>query len=173
MPKSKANCLDPKTPKEDCTHEIRSKFTGRDILALGNGCMVSGDSNACGDPERIEKEDGGKFRLMYAAFHCHAPACISGELWNDDTGELICRNTAQCTPSKQPLPLSKSSARSDFLRPAASDGTSKGYEPMDEHAYVVGVPPCLWGSEAEGLRPPPVLSLDSNLTTIKRANSVK
>ena len=44
---------------------------------------------------------------------------------------------------------------------------------MDEHAYVVGVPPCLWGSEAEGLRPPPVLSLDSNLTTIKRANSVK
>ena len=120
MPKSKANCLDPRTPKEDCTHEIRSKFTGRDILALGNGCMVSGDSNACGDPERIEKEDDGKFRLMYAAFHCHAPACISGELWNDDTGELICSNTAQCTPSKQPLPLSKSSARSHFLRPAAS-----------------------------------------------------
>ena len=57
MPKSKANCLDPRTPDEDCTHEIRSKFTGRDILALGNGCMVSGDSNACGDPERIEKED--------------------------------------------------------------------------------------------------------------------
>merc|ERR1712072_1572221 len=71
VPKSKANCLDPKTPKEDCTHEIRSKFTGRDILALGNGCMVSGDSNACGDPERIEKEDGVQFRLMYAAFHCH------------------------------------------------------------------------------------------------------
>ena len=55
MPKSKANCLDPRTPEEDCTHEIRSKFTGRDILALGNGCMVSGDSNACGDPERAPK----------------------------------------------------------------------------------------------------------------------
>jgi hypothetical protein len=34
----------------------------------------------------IEK-DGGWFALIYAAFHCHAPACISGELWNDDTGE--------------------------------------------------------------------------------------
>ena len=56
------------------------------------GCMVSGDAAACGDVDLIEKRDGGFFRLMYAAAHCHAPACMSIELWNDDTGELICRN---------------------------------------------------------------------------------
>ena len=27
---------------------------------------------------------------MYAAAHCHTPACMSLELWNDDTNELIC-----------------------------------------------------------------------------------
>lgn len=52
-------------------------------------------------------------RLMYAAFHCHAPACISGELWNRDTGELICRNTAVY-------------------------GT--GYTPVNETGYVVAIP---------------------------------
>ena len=54
--------------------------------------MVSGDAAACGDVDLIEKRDDGFFRLMYAAGHCHAPACMSIELWNADTGELICRN---------------------------------------------------------------------------------
>ena len=73
-----------------------------------------------------------------------APACISGELWNRDTGELICRNTAVY---------------------------GNGTDPLDEKGYVVGIPPCVWGSAEEGLLPPPVLSLDTNLTSIKRANS--
>lgn len=29
--------------------------------------------------------------LVYASCHCHAPSCISCELWNADTGDLICR----------------------------------------------------------------------------------
>ena len=28
--------------------------------------------------------------LMYAAGHCHAPACISMELYHADTGRLLC-----------------------------------------------------------------------------------
>ena len=56
-----------------------------------------------------------------------------------DTGELICRNTAMY-------------------------GNSILNEPMNENAYVIGIPPCLWGDAAEGLHPPSVLSLDSNLT---------
>lgn len=129
MPKSPHNCLDSATPKEDCTHTIKSQFKAVDLLSRGSGCMVSGDPNAvrrpailhessdsallnvlvsapfsthrkplvfqCGDPSYIAEHDGGFFQLTYAAFHCHAPACISGELWNADTGELICRNTAQ------------------------------------------------------------------------------
>jgi len=144
VPKSKANCLDPTTPAEDCVHTIRSQFQGRDLLSLGAGCMASSDPAACANVSLIESEYGGNFRLTYAAFHCHAPACMSGELWNRDTGELICRNDALY-------------------------GTGSGA--LNETAYVVGIPPCVWGTAAEGLRPPPVLHLDSNLTTIKRTNN--
>jgi len=42
---------------------------------------------------------------------------------------------------------------------------------MQEKGYVVGIPPCVWGSEEEGLLPPPMIHLDTNLSTIKRANS--
>ena len=47
-------------------------------------------------------------------------------------------------------------------------GTQKHY---DEEAYLMAIPPCLWGSAAEGLHPPPRIHLTSNLTTIKRANN--
>ena len=82
--------------------------------------------------------------MTYAAFHCHAPACIKGELWDMDTGKLICRNVAEY-------------------------GT--GLSPSDEKGYVVGIPPCVWGTAAEGLESPPILHLDGNYTTIKHANS--
>ena len=44
-------------------------------------------------------------------------------------------------------------------------------EAHNEESYLVGIPPCLWGSEAEGLLPPPRLHLDANLTSIKRVNN--
>ena len=42
---------------------------------------------------------------------------------------------------------------------------------MDEAGYAAGIPPCIWGTAAEGLPSPPVLSLDAKITLIKRANS--
>ena len=149
VPKSTANCLDPMTPSKNCVHVLKSQFTGRDIILGKHGgggtqCMVSGDSAACGNITLIEERDGGKFQLMYAAAHCHTPACVSLELWNDDTGELICRN-------------------------APVYGT--GDVAQNESGYVISIPPCLFGSEEEGLLPPHVLSLDTNLTTIKVANN--
>ena len=149
VPKSSSNCLDAKTPAAECVHEIRSKFRARDMIngvhgGGGSQCMVSGDDAACGNITLIEERDGGKFQLMYAAAHCHTPACISLELWNDDTNELICRNA-----------------------PVYGNGTAA----QDELSYIVAIPPCLWGSAQDGLAPPPILSLDSNLTTIKRANN--
>lgn len=137
VPKSKANCLDASTPKEDCTHIIKSKFKGRDFVSSESARDVVGN---------IEK-GGGWYALIYAAFHCHAPACISGELWNDDTGKLLCRNTAQY-----------------------GNGSS-GADIMQEKGYVVGIPPCVWGTFAEGLNAPPMIHLDSNLSSVKRANS--
>ena len=85
---------------------------------------------------------GGKMRLIMAGGHCHSPACLSLELWNADSNERLCR----ITPTM---------GRSDKV--------------WDEHGYV-WLPPCQWGEAADGLRPPPVLALDQNLTAIKRVN---
>ena len=30
--------------------------------------------------------------LIYAGGHCHAPSCVSMELFNADTGKLLCRH---------------------------------------------------------------------------------
>ena len=38
---------------------------------------------------------------------------------------------------------------------------------MDEAGYAVGIPPCIWGDNETGLLPPPVVSLDTNITVIK------
>ena len=44
-------------------------------------------------------------------------------------------------------------------------------EAMNEAGYAAGIPPCLWGTAEEGLPPPPVVSLDTNITVIKKVNS--
>ena len=46
-----------------------------------------------------------------------------------------------------------------------------GTAAQNESSYVIAIPPCVWGSPEEGLLPPPVIHLDSNLSTVKRANS--
>jgi hypothetical protein len=46
-----------------------------------------------------------------------------------------------------------------------------GDEAQHEKAYFVGIPPCLWGSEAEGLLPPPVIRLDGSYRTKMRSNN--
>eukprot|EP01062_Namystynia_karyoxenos_P053991 TRINITY_DN4407_c0_g2_i1.p1 TRINITY_DN4407_c0_g2~~TRINITY_DN4407_c0_g2_i1.p1 ORF type:complete len:883 (+),score=253.05 TRINITY_DN4407_c0_g2_i1:102-2651(+) len=83
-------------------------------------------------------------RLLHISPHCHGPACISLEIINADTNETLCR-----------------------IEPVYG----KGDGPMDESGYAVGIPPCIWGTAAEGLPPPPVLSLDTNILAIKRANN--
>ena len=144
VPKSAAACGDPATPPSECVHTIRSRFTGRDMLDVGRGCMVVGDASACANVSRIEA-GGGAFALTYAAAHCHAPACLSMELWDADSGELVCRNEPTL-------------------------GTGEGGV-HDERGFVVGIAPCLWGGAAEGLRPPPRIRLDGNYTSVKRVNS--
>jgi hypothetical protein len=42
---------------------------------------------------------------------------------------------------------------------------------MNEEGYAAGIPPGVWGPKEEGLPPPPILSLDANITVIKRVNS--
>ena len=86
--------------------------------------------------------------LVYASGHCHAPACLKMELWNGDTGELICRQTPHF----------------------GSSAAATAAEPYDEKGYVA-IPPCLYGPAGEGLLPPHYLSYDTNLTFVKWNNN--
>ena len=36
---------------------------------------------------------GTDFHFVAAHYHCHAPTCISLEIWNNRTGELLCKET--------------------------------------------------------------------------------
>jgi len=85
--------------------------------------------------------------LVYASGHCHAPSCLKMEIWNADTGMLICRQ----------IPVYGQS-------PAAT-----AENPYDEKGYLA-IPPCLFGPD-EGLWPAPYLSYDTNLTFIKWNNN--
>lgn len=85
-----------------------------------------------------------KVQLIHISPHCHGPACISMEMINADTNETICKT--------HPV-------------------WGTGDEAMNEAGYVAGIPPCLWGSKEEGLLPPPVLPLNTNITAIKRVNA--
>ena len=50
-------------------------------------------------------------------------------------------------------------------------GTSAEGAAWNELGYL-WLPPCQWSSDpASGLKPPPVLHLDTNLTTVKRTNN--
>lgn len=79
---------------------------------------------------------------LVIAGHCHAPSCIREELYNADTGDLLCRVEAQY-------------------------GT--GNEVFNERDYEA-LPPCLFGHQP-GLRPPVTLTPDTNLRAIKVFNN--
>jgi hypothetical protein len=153
VPKSSANCLDASTPVAQCEHRLTSHFRGIDLFTPNGtdahpdvemgSCMARGDYNGCANLTRIRAEHDGWFQLLYAAPHCHGPACKRIELWNQDTGELLCAN-----------------------EPTYGTGT----EAVNEKGYLVAIPPCIWGYEP-GLQRPPRISLDSNLTAVKVANS--
>jgi len=83
-------------------------------------------------------------QFLHISPHCHTPDCISMEMINADTNETICKIT----------PVYGSND-----------------ELMNEAGYVNGIPPCVWGYNEQGLRKPPVVSLDTNITIIKKANA--
>jgi hypothetical protein len=83
--------------------------------------------------------------MIYAGGHCHAPACISIELYKNDTGtpELLCRQ----------LPIY---------------GQGKVQEDRYDEAGYLALPPCLWGSAEEGLEPPVWLGPNTPMFSIKK-----
>ena len=73
------------------------------------------------------------------------------ELYNSDTGELLCRQNGIMGKTAHPAKVGR-------------DGT------FDEAGYVT-IPPCLWGEGNQGLPHPQLLTWDANLTAVKVANS--
>ena len=114
------------TPPEETIHSITARFQVKDMLGGGKSHNSHG------------------IKLITAAPHCHAPTCISMELYNADTGLLICR-----------------------VVPALGEGRNN--VKFDELDYI-RVDPCIWG-EDEGLLNPPLLTWDTNLTSIKKNNN--
>tara|TARA_B100000123_G_scaffold268981_1_gene244388 strand:- start:1921 stop:3999 length:2079 start_codon:yes stop_codon:yes gene_type:complete len=114
------------TPYENTVHSITARFQIKDMV----------------DSKYQKNHNGIKF--ITAAPHCHAPTCISMELYNADTGQLICG-----------------------VYPKFGQGRSN--VKFDELDYI-RIDPCIWGME-EGLMNPDFFTWDTNLTSIKKNNN--
>ncbi|CAK0840641.1 unnamed protein product [Prorocentrum cordatum] len=77
---------------------------------------------------------GTDWHMVAAHFHCHAPTCIALEVFNNLTGELLCREEAHHGEGTDLLP---------------------GGDKFDQQGYI-DQPPCLWGSPP--LERPPLVS---------------
>merc|ERR1711962_184643 len=125
------------TPPSMCVHEITAHFT---VADMAQNCSVRKNPSCW--KEGYDKEYQG-INLIYAGGHCHAPSCISMELYHADTGRLLCSHVPTYGKSDQVF---------------------------DELGYLA-LPPCLWGNKEDGLVPPVFLPFNANLTSIKRNNN--
>lgn len=129
-------------PRDQCIQVITSRWTVRDMM---RECSLRPDASWCTGTGSTDSEKTQGVELIYAAPHCHAPSCLSMELYNADTGELLCH-----------------------MQPIYGNGdTDKDY---NENGFLA-VPPCLWADDEEGLAKPELLTLDTTLLSIKRNNS--
>lgn len=86
-------------------------------------------------------------RLIYAGGHCHAPACISLELFRNDTGELLCAQIPRY-------------------------GEGNVHEDKYDEAGYIAIPPCLWGDD-HGLEPSVLLPAGTPLYSVKKNRNTK
>eukprot|EP00730_Choanoeca_flexa_P014858 TRINITY_DN6649_c0_g2_i2.p1 TRINITY_DN6649_c0_g2~~TRINITY_DN6649_c0_g2_i2.p1 ORF type:complete len:719 (+),score=185.41 TRINITY_DN6649_c0_g2_i2:78-2234(+) len=125
---------DDSIPHDQCVQEISAHFKVSDML---KDCDVRTGVSCTG-----KRKNG--INLIYVSGHCHAPSCLSMELYNADTGELICE-----------------------VLPSYGKGTGGRFDELD----YVALAPCLFGSADEGLNEPMFLNYDTNLMSIKRNNN--
>jgi len=126
------------TPQSECVQVNKARFK---VSSMMRDCSNQ-DSFFCTGVGSSDPNITAGVKLIRINPHCHAPTCLSMELYNEDTGDLICG-----------------------VRPIYGTGS----ELFNEKDYV-NIPPCVWGHSA-GLREPPMLPLDTNLLAIKRCNS--
>jgi hypothetical protein len=168
----------PGTPPEQRVHTVSQDFTVASTIT-GEGVSPSPVEF---DPHSSESQ----VLLLRAGTHCHAPACINETLYL--LRRTIALNT--CFPAVLNCTVvtfvdQAVSVRSRWCRYNLDTGEVICYnEPMygqgewpasgqhfNEVAYAAGIPPCYWGSEEEGLPPPPRLNLSTRLRSVKHCNS--
>ena len=133
------------TPPEHATHTITAKIQVKDFAT--GPCNYRSGINAL-TPECKPGSVG--FKPIFLGGHCHAPTCLYMELYNNDTGELLCRNVP--TYGK--------------LR-AGANGTADPNRRFEEAGYL-SLPPCVWSEDpASGLPKAPLLTWDTNLSAVK------
>jgi hypothetical protein len=131
---------EPGTPKSQCVQVITSKWKVRDFL---HDCSLDDPAYCTGKGSTNDRETAG-IKLIYAGPHCHASTCLSMELYNADTGKLLC--------SVEPI----------------YGQTDQVY---DERGFLA-IPPCLWSDDpTDGLMKPEFLTLNTTLLSIKRNNN--
>jgi hypothetical protein len=131
---------EPGTPESQCVQVITSKWKVRDFL---HDCDLHGDASYCTGKDSTDSSKTAGIMLIYAGPHCHASTCLSMELYNADTGRLLC--------GVEPI----------------YGQTDNVY---DERGFLT-IPPCLWGDPDDGLQEPELLTLDTTLLSIKRNNN--
>ena len=114
------------TPPSECIHSIVAYVQPKDFASRSATCESTRSpwnniNPAC-------KPGSVGFKPVHLGGHCHAPACLSMELYNDDTGELICRHVPTYG-----------------TKVAGATGDHR----FDEKCLAL--PPCVWGSAAQGL----------------------
>ena len=91
-----------------------------------------------------ERKNSRGFFFIYVSGHCHYGSCLTMDLSNADTGELICHVTGDMGQNRKDVRF-------------------------DEKDYVK-LNPCIWGDD-RGLMKPRFYSWDSNFTSVKRSNA--
>ena len=109
------------------------KFKGRQMVNFGNVRTATMST-----PYPTKEQTG--IKLLYLGGHCHAPTCVRFDLYNDDTGELLCRQQGR---------LGKT------LQPDVSKFDKEGGR-FDEKGYVK-LYPCLYGDKGSGLMEAPFI----------------
>ena len=71
------------------------RFKAADMIKPGNT-----RTSVFSTPYPSKNQTG--IKLMYVNGHCHAAACMQFDLYNDDTGELICRQRGRMGSTRRP-----------------------------------------------------------------------
>eukprot|EP00756_Hemistasia_phaeocysticola_P032008 Hpha_TRINITY_DN16387_c2_g1::TRINITY_DN16387_c2_g1_i3::g.62124::m.62124 len=101
----------------------------------------------------------GKHTLAALNFHCHAPTCLTMEVWACPKGTPI----PECNPSKGKL-----ICREQPVHGGSGDPSTHGTR-FDETGYIA-IPQCMWGPKEFGLEAPVDIT-GLTLHVIKRCNA--